>query len=126
MALTYDLQGIQDYQLVCMDDDGTMSAVTHGLIFATMAVGIGTIDAKTAPEFYARLNLYERAMGTFTVKAGEPHYITPGEVYAHIGLKTNVFPVETRAKWMKRVFDSTLRDLARDYERTMKARFAKS
>jgi hypothetical protein len=89
--------------------DRIMSPITHTLIWATMAVGIGVIDDETAPEFYARLNLLTKlglygevnefdAEGKWT---GE-RAITREEVDAHKGLTTNVFPMETRASFVKR------------------------
>jgi len=116
MALTYDLSTIKDYKTVCFDEgeDGGMKPATHSIIFATMAVGIGDLTEKNAPEFYARLHLYERMVGAFLVKMDDGKRVdvpfTPEDVRAHIGLRTNVGPVETRSKWLKRVTDRTLSD----------------
>jgi hypothetical protein len=87
-----------------------------------MLVGIGEITAETAGEFYARLHAYEVLVGPFVEgedevtgqREGMP--ITPEQVRDHVGLKTNVFPIETRARWVKRVVTPRLSEFATEYK----------
>lgn len=78
--------------------------VTQGIIFGCMITGIGEITEKTAGEWYARYKVIANLKG-FT-----PY--TRAEVNERIGLKTNVFGVESRAKWLKRHFDRILDEYA--------------
>ena len=125
MALTWDLTNIKDNETVCWieNEDGTvtMNPVTNALIMTSMMTNIGEITDKTAPEVYARVHMYEAVHGTFLIKIEDEKrvnvYMTPKDVRAHIGLKTNVWPMETRAKWMKRIFDRTMTEYATAYSK---------
>lgn len=135
MSLTWSVTDIKDWETVTRipvyttgepEPDYRLSPITHALIFGTMAVGIGHISEKDAPEFYARLALYERMNGSFTTVPDpkDPsnrvnYYITPEDVQRHIGLRTNVFPKETRTKWYKRILDSAMRDHIYTFNRAM-------
>ena len=69
--------------------------VTETLVFATMAIGMNEITSKNWIEFYQRLRAVERVTGPTLwrhmdlPKYDERNYITPLEVYMHIGLHTN-------------------------------------
>lgn len=133
MSLSFDLREIPEdvrTTTALADDpidgikagDRIQSPITHTLIWSTMAVGIGVLDDETIPEFHARLALLAKLghFGTVTLPVvedgewtGEWHEarsITLEEVRAHKGLKTNVFPMESRASFVKRwiTTDNTL------------------
>jgi hypothetical protein len=96
----------------CADPDALLTdeqyPTTEAMVMFTMGVGIGELTDKTAPEFYARLVASDYWPG-----------ITPQIVARYIGLRTNVFPQETRAKWMKRVITSRMDESVRKYARVM-------
>lgn len=117
MALTFDLKAIpEDVRLVTVEQDDpvralkagdqVMNPVTETLIFSTMALGIGEITDATLDEFVARIDLFQKLhgalMSTWDGKDVSPRPITREDVEAHKGLKTNVFPMETRTAWVKR------------------------
>jgi len=79
------------------DDDN--KALTEALIWGTMFTGIGNLTREDLPEFLARLDV----AGYWT---GTPP--TVEQVLPYVGLRTNVFPKETRAKWLKRVIGGDL------------------
>jgi hypothetical protein len=111
MALTYDLSNTA----LPRDDNGRLiwSTATESIIFYTMAVGIGDLNEKNAPEFWARVSITERIHGY------SPEIrLTAADIRQHIGLKTNVFGVETRARWLKRIASSTLDASAEDFDRS--------
>src|SRR3954451_21061687 len=111
MALSYWLDGIEDYKnVVWMQQDGTtekrMNPATHALIFVTIAVGLGEITIDNVDEFAARTRIIERIDGPFlTARDGADRYFTDADFIAHIGLRTNVHS-ETRTQWVARVFTS--------------------
>lgn len=130
MSLDFKLSDIADYETVCWIEDDQegkrMNPVTEGLIFATMAIGIGEITKTNVEEFYGRLMVYERLRGAMLrvpnpVEDAEPAFIdrpfTFDEVVAHIGLRTNVFPKEPMGRWTKRVMEDAIADekRAREY-----------
>ena len=142
MALTWDLTNIENHEEVCfewitpapsdpikpedLNEDGQyrgLSGVTHGLIFATMSVGIGSITEDNCGEFAARLNLVQRTHGAMLVgtdpetgKRG-PVPITAEDVFAHIGLVCNV-SYKTHAQFIKQqVTEDYKRDITRQQKR---------
>ena len=102
--------------------DGVMNAVTYTLIMSTMLVGIGELTEKTIPEFWVQINIYESLHDAFVRNGhGSPRPITLDDLRAHIGLKTNVFPMEARTKWVARAITkgSAFADRVRDAERVL-------
>jgi hypothetical protein len=92
------------YWYVSKDDPNTierLTVTTQTLIFATMAVGLGTISEKNAEEFHRRLAWVERG-GAFRRSAEGDVPFTLDEVRAHVGMTTNVSD-ETKTKWNKRM-----------------------
>ena len=104
MSLNFDLSKIENRQSVCFDEDGYMRPVTEAIIWTTMAVGMGNITEKNWTEFWARYEVMRRVDGTKT-------FFQASDVKNHIGLHTNVFPEESRTKWMKLVVSRTLDDI---------------
>lgn len=98
MSLNYDLTDCNHD--VIMDGEAWQPFV-QPLIFATMAVGIGEITEDNFLEFWQRLNVFELLHDL-------PPLTPLDHVVAMIGLRTNVFPAETRAKWLKRVVSSEM------------------
>jgi hypothetical protein len=105
--------------------DKYMRPETERLIYLTMAVGMGAITETNYHEFYLRVRIWgglhgeskhttvsaeywNRRDGT-NYKKGD-YWITRERVRDHIGLKTNV-TTEGRAKWIKRIGDSFVREL---------------
>lgn len=128
MALTWDVSKIHDYEnvtsIVAEEDlpsygvkagETMWNPVTTALVWHSLSTGIGDITEENADEVYARIALVEKLHGANLIRDGKPRYITPEEVRAHIGLTTNVFPVETRAKFLKRQAASFLDDEKKRY-----------
>jgi hypothetical protein len=110
MSLTYDLNGIENYEKVCLID-GKVSDVTTVITFATMNVGIRNLTAENAPEFYARLKVAEKLLGYFIVDGkGKGIAITWEMVEAHIGLSTNASS-KTRTQFLSDMKDELKRIL---------------
>lgn len=89
--------------------DRILNPVTETLVFSTMAIGIGVIDENTVDEFAARIDFYQRLNGALMLAwpegsdQPEPKFLTREDVVAHMGLSTNVFPMERRTSWVKRM-----------------------
>jgi hypothetical protein len=102
-------------------------AITNGLIWATISVGMGTITEDNWQKFYQRIKVLERLTGEFlntTVTEGvgvdsgpvvKPYFFTAQDIKRRIGLKTNVFPmvsdVKFRNQQIMRVMDEAKRDV---------------
>ena len=130
MALSWQVDGIKDYETVCWEGekgsiDRRMNPVTEALIFGTMSVGLGSITDKNVDEFAARFRIIEKIHGAqlYKPKEGggiEDWFVSDEDFIAHIGLVCNVTN-ETRSKWAQRIFNnkqtSMTEELARNFRR---------
>ncbi|USN16714.1 hypothetical protein FANBOY_01070 [Brevundimonas phage vB_BgoS-Fanboy] len=142
MSLDWNVAKVANNETVCFriadaDDAGRgiskgdklLQVATEGLIFATMAVGLGRITEANHREFFARLNLHEKLNGGMRYGPAPDHariLYTLADVRAHIGLTTNVSD-ETAAKWRARYLDNAAREalyVADQAERRAKAEAA--
>lgn len=118
MSLNWNIDRIANFETVCLNtaEDGTrtLRPATEGLIWATMLVGLNGITEKNAPQFYARLSVWESLNGAIRSNATQSQPYTVEEVRAHIGLGTNA-TIETDAKWGKRLIERALTDARRDF-----------
>ena len=114
MSLNWDIRKIENYNEVCFrtnaDGERELRGVTHDLIWLTMAVGMGNITPKNIDEWEFRLQVLSMMPGRQAVEMYAR--LTREVLTQHIGLQTNVFPNETRAKFMSRMAKSLERDAA--------------
>lgn len=115
MSLDFDFTGIRDWEELHSDED--QLGISHGLVWGALATGIGTLTEQNVPEYYARIKVLEQ-LGTHLLSSSEgPYAITVQDVRRRVGLRTNVFPEESRAKWVKRTLvaelDRHVREAAR-------------
>lgn len=102
MALTWDARDVRDYDQLTDNERVTRES----LIWSTMAIGMGEITAENAQEFYTRLSLLEKITGASRFDGdGNPLFFTPEDVKRFIGLRTNVFPKWTKAKFKTHMLD---------------------
>jgi hypothetical protein len=129
MALTWDLTKINNYEEFCWpkDDEGNekLNSATESLIWLTMFVGFSGITETNAEEFYSRVALYEKLHGAMRImyhedKDKEYMFITPEDVYAHIGLRTNASSL-TANQFRKNMFDRSIQDNGRKFQNYLKS-----
>lgn len=117
MSLNWTVDNIKDWETVCSDGDGKQSPVTHALIMATMGIDMPGITEANVTEFAWRLALYQQLFGPLLVGVEDDEFVnmpvTTEDVIAHIGLSTNVAPVQ-RPRWLKRMTDLHFMDFKRD------------
>jgi hypothetical protein len=117
MSLDWNLSKIANHNTLCWREDGkndagetryTLAPRTHTLIFAMMAIDIGTITEKNAVQVYTRIAAWESLFGVMcrmwddTTQRAELVPCTLDDVRAHIGLRTNV-TTKSDALWWFRV-----------------------
>jgi hypothetical protein len=96
-----------------------LNVETKALVFGSMAVGLGSITYKSAPDFYARWKLLEKYDNyyLFSVYTGTEDiktYLTPQVIVKHFGLGTNVSD-ESESVWAKRMAKNYIQEHARHY-----------
>lgn len=100
-----------------------LNVETKSLVFGSMALGIGVINYKNAPDFYARWKMFEKydnfyLYSTYDGKESIKTYLTPNVLIKHFGLTTNV-STESEAVWSKRMAKSFAQEHARGYKETL-------
>lgn len=118
MSLNWDLSKIKNHDALCWlpagpresDGDRKMNPVTNALIWNAMSIGMGTITEANYLEAFGRSQLISKLVSAplTMVKNGKRVSIdfTVEDFKAHIGLSTNVFPMETRKKFAARIADT--------------------
>lgn len=101
MSLDFVLRDIEDHETICYDGLANLRPITQELIWNTIRIEMGAITLDDADEFYARLQFMTKLMGSMWQMPDGPIQITPEDVIAHIGLRTNV-PTVHRARWLTR------------------------
>jgi len=87
------------------ENEKKMHLVTYTLIWASIPVGLGSIDENNIDEWCFRMAFLERLNGaTFTFRAEDPMSITRKDIENHIGLRTNA-STKKRATWVRRIVD---------------------
>ena len=129
MSLDYNLTAIKNYREVCWLPDPTEGAkdgavilnpVTQALIFGAMAIGIGEITPATAEEFWQRVAMEEKINGSWLKQEQDgtmvDRLLTPADIYAHMGLRTNVFPKRAASKWRTQLLQRSTEDASRAWK----------
>ncbi len=97
MSLNWNIAKVKEQKTLCWIGEGEeveMRKATEYLLFLTITLGMREITAKNYKKFYARLNMYERLLGSMRSYSIDQHesgdqFYTLAEVEAHIGLTTN-------------------------------------
>jgi hypothetical protein len=123
MSLNWNIGEIADHDelKVAVGDNGEwqLDAVTEAFVWASMATGLSknwTLDADYAPEFFARIKVYEAIVGPIVMVKGKARPITWEDVQRRVGLSVNVSPIG-RATFIKNVVSRELDARVRQYER---------
>ena len=116
MALHWNLKACD--QSACWDEDGGMKNLPHGLIWATMVVGLNEITEKNISEWCWRLNWEIRLHGTRAIlrKITELPY-NESDLRPFIGLHTNA-----SSKTRKQYLANSIKHLEQDHTRAETAR----
>lgn len=127
MSLNYDLSKINPIA-ICYNngnrDDG-LTGATQSLIFYTMSAGFCQITEGNAADFYARLCVLRKLFGPMYRTPDGPLEVTPQDVIAHIGLRTNA-STQTDATWRKYIMDSQIRENLYQFHRAFRGSEEKS
>jgi hypothetical protein len=124
--MSLDILGSQEdiaAQWYTKQDDGTYKG-KHGLeimVMFTMILGVPEITEKTAPLFWERIYLYQKAIGPAgRLRADDgtltDWFITPEIVREFIGLRTNVSP-RTNAQFWKLIGSQAGDDSTREWRK---------
>jgi hypothetical protein len=99
-------------------DDRTLTTFAEGMIWSTMAIDIGDLNAKNLDEVVWRLNFLISIDRAVLRKDHDGSFYTRDEIRPFVGLRTNV-STKTRKAWLRSVFDS----IERNFNYSQQARF---
>jgi hypothetical protein len=120
MSLNWSIKTCQNPEALQEEGEWPMTEV---FIWQTMSVGIGRITEENAPEFYARLKMWEAIVGDLfqrrNTETGKWEYVGVSfdDVKKRIGLSTNVTTI-SRSEWLKSVSKYISRE-ADDWKRSV-------
>jgi hypothetical protein len=126
MPLNWSTENIKYFELNPLDlwvnpnsEQTDVNPETKALILGSMALGIGNINYKSAPDFYARWKLLENYddFYLYTSYDGDKmkcHYLTPRVVTKHFGLTTNV-STESETVWVRRIVKTYVSEFNKEY-----------
>ena len=119
MSLNFNFEEIKNYKELCWVESGEtndageqlmkVAGVTDAIVWATIAIGMGSITEKNYVEFATRMVMWQGVVGTllYCAEADDegntflsPKTVELEDVVAHIGLKTNASK-KTRTQFMK-------------------------
>ena len=120
-------ENLKDPSICIVDDpDNPGHTKTATLTFTIgilmMHTGTGEITEKNADEFYVRAHLIEACFdgGLMRNHKGEVVGISPADVYAHIGLKSNV-STYTETQFYSHLRKNVVRELRQHYRYYVKS-----
>lgn len=111
MALTWDISNVADWKE--LSDSDFECVITDVIIWGCISTGIGEITEKNWEEWFVRFAWNEQSTGRAWIQDsdGNSVFMKPEWVKRRIGLKTNVFPEMTRAKWIRKELDAEKRKI---------------
>ena len=101
MSLNWNAQDVHDFE--ALHGDEVQWAITKAIVFRTMLTNMGEITEKNYEEFYTRIALCDRCLGSTLMMKGDDgemkdYFITLADVKRRIGLETNVHE-QSKAKF---------------------------
>jgi hypothetical protein len=109
MALHFGYDKCKDVQDACTSpfDSNEWHPVGNTIVWATMALGMSRITEENKAEFWARLDVYQRAVGGLMNSGeGKTLWLTKADVERYVGLWTNASTKNSAAFWkvIKRLY----------------------
>jgi len=122
MSLDWNIEKVKDYKKACWEPDPNdpgeerLAGTTHCIIWATMAVHLGSITEKNVDEWMRRIGVLKKLnrelgwkLNTETSER-EEYWPSREEITAHIGLRTNMSNKPFKS-WTKMLMDNIVRDV---------------
>lgn len=119
MALEFDLNGVKDWRELY--DEDKLRYPYESLIFYMMVVNLGEITKKNSAEVFHRLTVIQAVDGPLVKDRDVDGWFRQAHVERLIGLKTNVFPNMSRARFERVMGRAALLTLATRHRLVMEA-----
>lgn len=123
MSLDFSYKDVRNWEELCEPGEPHQpNAKTTLIIHLLMPVGIGEVNPKTIDEIWERIEILQALDGPY-LQGGEPgtEWLTKADIERLVGLKTNIFPKESKAAFMRKMEKGALERILRDYKHKRKA-----
>jgi hypothetical protein len=106
MSLDFQLTEIRDYLELYTDDK--LEPKWEAFILMTISTGIGVVTEKNVDEVWERMNIVQAVDGPWLRQGMAAMWFSRDDVVRMVGLRTNVFPKESKASFMRKMSKSAL------------------
>ena len=128
MALHIKYDTITDWETTCVltDKEGgkRLHPITQALGFNTMVINLHEITQANWKDFYARVAVWESIQGPQVYIGADDYHLKPEDVHNHIGLITNVYENDSKAKFLNRHAQDAKRKTRATLEKTYREAMA--
>ena len=100
MSLDWDISKCKNSEEILLNQE-IEGDKTNQIIWASLVIKLGDITEENWTEWYARNRLWSLALGY-------EDNLEPLDFHRRIGMSTNVWPAETRSKWLNSVIKREL------------------
>ena len=108
MSLDWDISKCKNHEDITLDQE-VEGDITEQIIWSSLTTKLGNITETNWTEWYARYTLWNKIHGF-------DNSIEPKDFHRRIGMSTNVFPAESRSKWLNGMMKSKLDNLVENAE----------
>ena len=102
MSLDWEITNIKNWEEIAMNQE-VEGDITEQIVWSSLITKLGNITEDNWTEWYARYHLWNRVHDF-------DNNLEAKDFHRRIGLTTNVFPAESRSKWLNGVIKKQLKE----------------
>ena len=100
MSLDWSIDGCENWEEIALNQD-VEGPITDAIIWSSLITKLGDITEDNWAEWYARYVIWNRVLCF-------DNNLEAKDFHRRIGMSTNVFPAESRSKWLNGVIKKQL------------------
>ena len=112
MSLNWEITNVKNWEEIAMNVE-VEGDITEQIVWSSLITKLGDITEDNWAEWYARYVIWNRVLCF-------DNELTPEDFHRRIGMTTNVFPAESRSKWLNGVIKKQLKQAESDAVYKMK------
>ena len=112
MILNWEITNVKNWEEIAMNVE-VEGDITEQIVWSSLITKLGDVTEDNWAEWYARYVIWNRVLCF-------DNELTPEDFHRRIGMTTNVFPAESRSKWLNGVIKKQLKQAESDAVYKMK------
>ena len=112
MSLNWEITNVKNWEEIAMNVE-VEGDITEQIVWSSLITKLGDVTEDNWAEWYARYVIWNRVLCF-------DNELTPEDFHRRIGMTTNVFPAESRSKWLNGVIKKQLKQAESDAVYKMK------